>query len=100
MPLPKPTKLFWTVLTIGLVVTALVFYLSRSKVDYNAEVKPILNEHCISCHGGVKRQGGFSLLFRSEALEVNKSGKAAIIPGDASGSQKINGQRSRRKNAL
>jgi len=89
MPLPKPKKLFWTILLIGLVVTALVIYLSRTKVDYNAEVKPILNKHCISCHGGVKRQGGFSLLFRSEALAINKSGKAAIIPGDAASSEMI-----------
>ncbi len=89
MPLPKPTKLFWTMLSIGLVITVLVLYLSKSKVDYNAEVKPILNKHCISCHGGVKRQGGFSLLFRSEALAVNKSGKPAIIPGKASESEMI-----------
>ena len=89
MPLPKPTKLFWTLFAIGLIVMASVFYLSKSKVDYNAEVKPILNKHCISCHGGVKKQGGFSLLFRSEALAINKSGKAAIIPGNAAGSEMI-----------
>lgn len=89
MPLPKPTKLIWTLLCLGLVVLVFVFFISRSKVDYNAEVKPILNKNCISCHGGVKRQGGFSLLFRSEALAVNKSGKAAIIPGDASASEMI-----------
>lgn len=89
MPLPKPTKLIWTLLCLGLVVLVFVFFISRSKVDYNAEVKPILNKNCISCHGGVKRQGGFSLLFRSEALAINKSGKAAIIPGDASESEMI-----------
>jgi len=48
-----------------------------------------LNKHCISCHGGVKRQGGFSLLFRSEALAINKSGKPAIIPGNAAASEMI-----------
>ena len=60
-----------------------------SKVDYSADVKPIINKHCISCHGGVKKQGGFSLLFQDEALAKTKSGKYAIIPGDASGSEMI-----------
>jgi len=26
-------------------------------VSYRKEVKPILNKHCISCHGGVKKAG-------------------------------------------
>lgn len=59
------------------------------KVDYSTEVKPILNKHCISCHGGVKQSGGFSVLFREEALGVTKSGKPAIIPGNADASEFI-----------
>jgi mono/diheme cytochrome c family protein len=51
-------------------------------VDYSTQVKPILNRSCIKCHGGVKKQGGFSVLFREEALGKTKSGKPAIIPGD------------------
>ncbi|WP_341842559.1 DUF1553 domain-containing protein [Chitinophaga caseinilytica] len=62
---------------------------SGKKVDYSTEVKPILNKHCISCHGGVKQSGGFSVLFREEALGVTKSGKPAIVPGDASASEFI-----------
>ena len=59
------------------------YFFNNKQVDFNAEVKPLINKKCISCHGGVKRQSGFSLLFRQEALAVNKSGKVAIIPGDA-----------------
>ena len=51
------------------------------KVDYSTQIKPILNKNCIACHGGVKKQGGFSLLFEEEALGKTKSGKPAIIPG-------------------
>ncbi|TKC08825.1 DUF1553 domain-containing protein [Pedobacter frigoris] len=58
-------------------------------VDFNTEVKPIINKKCISCHGGVKKQGGFSLLFHEEALAATKSGKPAIIPGDPDGSEFI-----------
>ncbi|HEY9261196.1 hypothetical protein, partial [Chitinophaga sp.] len=43
---------------------------SNKKVDFSTEVKPVLNKHCISCHGGVKQNGGFSVLFREEALGV------------------------------
>jgi hypothetical protein len=50
------------------------------KVDYSTQIKPILNKHCITCHGGVKKIGGFSLLFRTDALAKTKSGKPAIIP--------------------
>lgn len=53
---------------------------STGGIDYSTQVKPILNKHCISCHGGVKRQADFSLLFRDEALAKTKSGKPAIIP--------------------
>jgi Protein of unknown function (DUF1553)/Protein of unknown function (DUF1549)/Planctomycete cytochrome C len=53
---------------------------NSEKVDFSTQIKPIINKNCITCHGGVKRLGGFSLLFRSDALEKNKSGKAAIVP--------------------
>jgi len=55
---------------------------NHSAIDFNTQVKPILNKKCIVCHGGVKRQGDFSLLFRIDALSKAKSGKLAIVPGD------------------
>jgi len=58
-------------------------------VDFSAEIKPIINKHCISCHGGVKKNGGFSLLFEEEAFSATESGKPAIIPGDAKHSEFI-----------
>ncbi len=59
------------------------------KIDFNSQVKPIINKKCISCHGGVKQNGGFSLLFREEALAKTESGKQAIIPGNAKDSELI-----------
>jgi hypothetical protein len=58
-------------------------------VDFNTQVKPILNKKCITCHGGVRRQADFSLLFRADALAPAKSGKLAIVPGDADHSEMI-----------
>ncbi len=52
----------------------------NSTIDYSTQVKPIINKHCIACHGGVKRNAEFSLLFRTDALAKTKSGKPAIVP--------------------
>lgn len=89
MRLPRFPKTVWIVLILVLAALGFSFMVSTHTVDYNTEVKPIFNKKCITCHGGVKRQSGFSLLFRSEALAVNKSGKPAIIPGDPTHSELI-----------
>ncbi|ADB41419.1 DUF1553 domain-containing protein [Spirosoma linguale] len=61
----------------------------EKRVDYNTQIKPLLNKNCIVCHGGVKKASDFSLLFKHEALAPAKSGKPAIIPGDADASEMI-----------
>jgi len=79
-------------ITIGILSAAIfVFTLTTSHkpVDFTLEVKPIINKHCITCHGGVRQKGGFSLLFREEALAETESGKRAIIPGDAKNSEMV-----------
>ncbi len=59
------------------------------RVDFSTQIKPIFNNKCITCHGGVKKNGDFSLLFEEDAFAVNESGKPAIIPGNASDSEMI-----------
>ena len=78
----KAKFLLISVAIIGVFWTAKSIYEGNqaNKVDYSTQVKPILNKHCIACHGGVKKIGGFSLLFRTDALTKTKSGKPAIIP--------------------
>lgn len=58
-------------------------------VDFSTQIKPILNKNCITCHGGVKKNGGFSLLFEEEAFANTESGTPAIIPGNATKSRMI-----------
>jgi hypothetical protein len=79
--------LFITILLIAAAIS--MYFTGGSKVDFNTEVKPIFNKKCISCHGGVKQQSGFSLLFRADALEPNESGLPAIVPGDPGASEMI-----------
>ena len=71
------------------IIYAFSFSFLGSTIDFNTQVKPLLNRRCIICHGGVKRQGDFSLLFRQDALAITQSGKPAIIPGDPDGSEMI-----------
>ncbi|MDF2187292.1 DUF1553 domain-containing protein [Paraflavitalea sp. CAU 1676] len=81
-----------TLLVVAVLVAAVLIFTFSTRspaIDFNTEVKPIINKKCISCHGGVKRQGGFSLLFRSEALANTESGKPAIVPGDPDNSEMI-----------
>ncbi|WP_257666816.1 DUF1553 domain-containing protein [Parapedobacter tibetensis] len=79
-------------LCIGIAVVVVAIALLQGKeepVDFSAEVKPIINKHCITCHGGVKKNGGFSLLFEEEAFAATESGNPAIIRGDAKHSEFI-----------
>ncbi len=83
------SPLVLTMVGLTAVLSCYFLFFTHHPIDYNAEVKPIINQKCISCHGGVKKKGGFSLLFREEALSPTASGKPAIIPGDAQNSEMI-----------
>ena len=85
------SKNLWAI-SLSLIVCTLVAILLlpgflSPPVNFNTEIRPILNTRCMSCHGGVKRSGGLSLLTREEALESGESGKAAIVPGNAEKSE-------------
>ena len=82
-------KLIWVIFILIGSVLIFTFSSGRKAVDFNTEVKPILNSKCIACHGGVKRESGFSVLFRTEAVGKTESGKPAIIPGDPDNSEMI-----------
>ncbi len=80
----------WLVLAVLAAIVLIFTFSTHTKpVNFSAQVKPILNKKCITCHGGVRRKGGFSVLFRSEALAKTESGKFAIIPGDPDHSELI-----------
>ncbi len=83
----KKLLILFFVVVAGLICFSL--FSSEKPIDFNVQVKPILNKKCIACHGGVKQQGGFSVLFREEALATTKSGKAAILPGNPEDSEFI-----------
>lgn len=86
---PKLKKIIILPVLLIVLVTVFIFSTRKQTIDFSTQVKPILNKKCITCHGGVKKKAGFSLLFRDEALAKTESGKPAIIPGDADASEMI-----------
>jgi hypothetical protein len=82
-------KKFWIVALLLLMVCFVWLLYPQPDVDFSKDIKPIINKNCITCHGGVRRKAGFSLLFRQDALAPTESGKSAIVPGDPDRSEMI-----------
>jgi len=59
---------------------------AAEKINYNFQVKPILAEHCLKCHGQDEKQRKAKLRLddRDNTLAMK-----SIIPGDADGSELI-----------
>ncbi len=86
----KNSRWFIGLTAVVLLLTSFsIWHPFGQRVDFNTQVKPILNKNCIACHGGVKKASNYSLLFAHEALAPAKSGKLAIVPGDANASELI-----------
>ncbi|KAB2661152.1 MAG: DUF1549 domain-containing protein, partial [Verrucomicrobia bacterium] len=51
-------------------------------IEFARDIRPLLNKHCTACHGGVKKAGNFSLLFRESGLAPAKSGANPLRSGD------------------
>ncbi len=48
---------------------------AEDAIDFNRDVRPLLNAHCVACHGGVKQAADLSFVYEDQALTV-------ITPGD------------------
>ncbi len=59
------------------------------EVSFSRDIRPILNQNCVQCHGGVRQKNGVSFIFREEALGVGKSGRRTIVPGKPDESELI-----------
>ncbi len=59
--------------------------------DFNREVRPILSNRCLKCHGPdeEKREAGLRLDLRDAALAELDSGERAIVPGHADASELV-----------
>ena len=58
-------------------------------LDFEKDIQPILTERCLKCHGPEKEKSSFRVDQRAVMLKGGDSGKASIVPGDASKSHLI-----------
>jgi hypothetical protein len=73
----------------ALLVTAMSLR-AQAKIDFNTQIRPILNQNCTSCHGGVKAAGEISFVYRETATKLGKkSGRPVIVPGKPEESELI-----------
>src|SRR5687768_6447053 len=60
-----------------------------TRIDFNRHIRPIFNQNCTACHGGVKMAGGISFIYREEATRAGESGRPTIVPGKPEQSELI-----------
>ena len=56
---------------------------AASNIDFAREIRPILSDHCFTCHGpdANKRKGDLRLDLKDSAFGKAESGASAIVPG-------------------
>ena len=63
----------------------------NSPVDYNRQIRPILANNCLACHGfdAAERKGELRLDVRDSAVGAAESGEHAIVPGNPEKSELV-----------
>ncbi len=51
------------------------------RIDFNEQIRPLLTKNCTTCHGGVKKAGDVSFLYREDVLGKGESGRPVVVPG-------------------
>jgi hypothetical protein len=61
------------------------------KIEFNRDVRPILSNNCVLCHGPDPKtlEGGLRLDQRDGAIAKLESGHVAIVPGDVAASELV-----------
>src|SRR5205807_149791 len=52
---------------------------AAGKVDFAAQIKPLLEKNCLQCHSRGKLRGGLSLETRDNLLRGGETGPAAVV---------------------
>src|SRR5205809_7951172 len=63
--------------------------MAEQPMDFDRDVRPLLEQHCFKCHGPEKQKGGLRLDTKESAFKTGESGDQAIVPGRAARSRLI-----------
>ena len=72
-----------------IVLSFFLIFGSLSAVDYEKEIRPILEKHCIDCHGPNKQKSRLRVDKRVTLLRGGDSGLPALVPGNPAKSHLI-----------
>src|SRR5205814_8870948 len=62
---------------------------SHRRTDFSRDIRPIFNQNCVACHGGVRQKNGVSFIFREGAPGQGKSGRHTLGAGHADAVESI-----------
>ena len=62
-------------------VTCIVLQVNSigDEIDFDKQIKPILDSRCAECHGSTSREGGLRFTSRDDAMVELDSGEFAIV---------------------
>ena len=75
-----------TLIALTFMLTAPAFVSAQaSRVDFEGDVRPILEQYCVACHNADNDEGGLDLSTKRAALTTGDSGPS-LLPGNSSAS--------------
>lgn len=87
-PAKQPMHQFRS-LVVCLVLSGAGTLSAGEAIDFARDVRPLLNQHCTSCHGGVKQAGDLSFSLREHVYGERESGVRVVVPEDIEASELV-----------
>jgi len=54
--------------------------MAQAPVSFREQIAPILQEHCVACHGAKRTEGGYRLDAAEQMLKVGDGGNSPVVP--------------------
>ena len=80
---------FRVLLVVTITVALGLCSAQAQEIDFDKQLAPIFEVHCVKCHGPEKQQAGLRFDDATGAVRKGDSDEPAIVPGDAAASELI-----------